>query len=500
MNWQHFQTYNEAATKAFEAMCNQLFELWVNRECGDEKKSFIVVNGAGGDGGVESYATLVSEKEIGVQAKWFPDSMTTAQFNQTKQSILTAVHVHPRLEKYIVCIPRDLSNAKQGKDGKIVKDTEYSKWIKLVSDIRNEYPDIEIVLWGDHEIEIQLQYAEAAGVRRYWFEKEEITRRCIQYSFDKQKNGWMIQRYIPVLHNQGKIHNEMNCFLGNLDDCKQQLQALENAINIFKVLEKEINVLCEYMSEKNILKENMADLQELCKIVRLQWIEAEKAREDYRNELIIEKPNPYIEKYERIDKIQTVLEEHSHGDGFRHFGDVKKYLEKARNIDWFFLYEKLRQRCNLKNILVLGGPGTGKTHGIANVVDSQLKNGYHVPILIQAKSVSAQDEWKDIITRTLGISQLWSEEELWSALETLSYRVESNNALLDTNGIRIIPKVVVCIDGIDEIKPYDRWNERINQVKIITSLHPRIRFCFTGRPYAFGNVKTDSEEYCCSAN
>ena len=64
MNWQHFQTYNEAATRAFEAMCNQLFELWIDREYKDTKKSFVVVNGAGGDGGVESYATLVTGEEI----------------------------------------------------------------------------------------------------------------------------------------------------------------------------------------------------------------------------------------------------------------------------------------------------------------------------------------------------------------------------------------------------------------------------------------------------
>lgn len=58
------------------------------------------------------------------------------------------------------------------------------------------------------------------------------------------------------------------------------------------------------------------------------------------------------------------------------------------------------------------------------------------------------------------------------------------------NDIHIIPKVVICIDGIDEIKPYDRWNERINQASVITFRHPRIRFCFTGRPYAFDRKKT----------
>lgn len=95
MNWQHFQTYNEAPTRALEAMCNKLFELWVNREYKETKQSFVVVNGAGGAGGVESYAVLVTGEEIGVQAKWFPDSIVASQFNQIKDSILTALEVHP---------------------------------------------------------------------------------------------------------------------------------------------------------------------------------------------------------------------------------------------------------------------------------------------------------------------------------------------------------------------------------------------------------------------
>ena len=236
MNWQHFQTYNEGATKAFEAMCNQLFELWINREYKNEKKSFVVVNGAGGDGGVEAYTKFLNGEEIGVQAKWFPSSINTSQFNQIKGSILTALEVHPKIVKYIVCVPRDLSNEKKGKDGKIVKETEYSKWNQIVVDIKSNYPNIDIIFWGEHELERQLQHIEAAGVRRYWFEKEELTKETIKYSFEKQKLGWMNQRYIPVLHNQGKIHKEVGSFLGNYDECLMFLKKLDTVENDYKLL------------------------------------------------------------------------------------------------------------------------------------------------------------------------------------------------------------------------------------------------------------------------
>lgn len=491
MNWQHFQTYNEAATRAFEAVCNQLFELWINREYKDTKQSYIVVNGAGGDGGVESYATLVTGEEIGVQAKWFPDSITISQFNQIKGSIVTALEVHPKLIRYIVCIPRDLSNLKKGKDGKIVQETEYSKWNKIVTDIKGTHPDIDIILWGDHMLETQLQYAEAAGARRYWFEKEELTKEALQHSFDKQKNGWLIQRYIPVLHNQGKIHKEISNFLGASEECASLLGELRCIEKNYRMLIDEINVLCDLLNERQLYVDKIEQLQELHERTKQQLRELLGIENAYRCENEVEPWKEYILTYDELGNLDEWMEKCSHGDCFRHFWDVRKLIEKLYNVNMSKLIEELKQRCNFEKIIVIGGQGTGKTHGIANVVETQLERNYHIPILVQAKSISPQDEWKDIIIRVLGLSQGWSEEELWSALEAISYRNEANNPLSDMKKeeIRIIPKVVICIDGIDEIKPYDRWNDRINQVNVITSKHQRIRFCFTGRPYAFDSKR-----------
>lgn len=87
MNWANFQTYNDAPTKAFEILCNQLFENWCKEQYTSELASFHVVNGAGGDGGVESYAVLSDGKVIGLQAKWFPGSITTNQMGQIQKPL-----------------------------------------------------------------------------------------------------------------------------------------------------------------------------------------------------------------------------------------------------------------------------------------------------------------------------------------------------------------------------------------------------------------------------
>lgn len=487
MNWQHFQTYNEAETRAFEAMCNQLFELWVNRNYQDKKLSFVVVNGAGGDGGVESFVQFMSGEEIGVQAKWFPDNITTSQFHQIKSSILTALEVHSKLIKYIVCVPRDLSNLKKGKDGKIVQESEYSKWNKIVKDIKDIYPQIDIVFWGNHRIMEQLQYAEAAGVRRYWFEKEELTTEALQCSFDKQKSGWLVQRYISVLHNRGRIHEEISNFLGEVDKCTLLLRELDCVINAHKMLIDAIDILCIFLSERKLYIDKIKDLEELKRLARLQLNKLLDLKINFRYERKIEQWEEHIFTYEKLEDLVEWLDENSYKDGFWHFGDVEKLIEKIKHLNFIYLLERLKQRSNYEKIIITGEQGTGKTHGIANEIEIQLEKNYHIPILIQAKSVKTEYEWKDILIRVLGLSQSWSEEELWSALEALSYRNEAKNPLHDTeeSEIRIVPKVIICVDGIDEIRPYSSWIDRINQVNAIISRHPRIRFCFTGRPYAF---------------
>ena len=113
MNWQSFQTHNEAPTHAFEVMCNQLFELWGRRTYGSKIDKVSFVNGAGGDGGVEAYIKLKNGDIIVVQSKWFPDTLTASKITQVKNSIKTAMSVRPQIIRYIVCIPRDLASSKK---------------------------------------------------------------------------------------------------------------------------------------------------------------------------------------------------------------------------------------------------------------------------------------------------------------------------------------------------------------------------------------------------
>ena len=200
MNWANFQTYNDAPTKAFEILCNQLFENWCKEKHSSELASFHVVNGAGGDGGVESYAVLTNGNIIGLQAKWFPDSITANQMGQIKNSINTALKMRPKITQYIVCIPRDLASL-TGKG----ENTEDKRWEEMKAEVLKEHPDLVLDLWNETRLTQELQKECSAGIFKFWFERAEISEESVRFSFEKSKNSWLSTKRISEQSVQGIV-------------------------------------------------------------------------------------------------------------------------------------------------------------------------------------------------------------------------------------------------------------------------------------------------------
>lgn len=86
MNWTHFLTYGDSKQEAFETLCTQLFERFLRRKYGTDLVKFRVVNGAGGDGGVEAYGELRSG-----DALLFSRLYLTA--NQLRRFVFAGEHV-----------------------------------------------------------------------------------------------------------------------------------------------------------------------------------------------------------------------------------------------------------------------------------------------------------------------------------------------------------------------------------------------------------------------
>ena len=472
MNWQKFQTHNESNTRAFEAFCNQIFEKYCYREFSNGIKDLVIVNGSGGDGGVESYAEFKDTTFIGLQAKWFPDAITDNQFRQIKTSIETALKLRQNIKKYIVCVPRDLGNIKMGRGKKPIENPEYSKWSNIVENFKKDYPNLKLILWGDNEILNQLQTPECYHLRRYWFEVSDFDYNVLIESFNREKGSWLKYKYSPDLHIEGQISKELDDYIGiNKQKVLNHLNTIENKYLYILEIFGEVNQWCNVSDKLN------NTLEQISKTVK------ENISTLKNNKILItqEINNHIIENIKQID-FATLLEEFAECNSCSN--SYYRKLEKIiKNYDYisFDNVQKTRQLLLYQHILwIIGAPGTGKTHGVAGVIDKYLQEKYNIPIFITAKNIDNNASWKDILIKSLNLANTWSENEILSALESLCIFNEINNTL-SCNQKTYKAKIIICIDGLDEIKPYDFWINKINEANVIGENHPRIKFVFTSR-------------------
>jgi len=493
LNWQRFQTYNEAPTRAFETMCNQLFELWCRKTYPESLKTVTIVNGSGGDGGVESFATIKDGTIIGMQAKWFLESITSGQFVQIKNSIKTALRVRPSIKKYIVCIPRDLSSDRIGKGKKVVEDTELNRWQRLKNELEGDYPGLEIELWNETQLLTNLQDSDAAGIYRYWFEKSEISKELIVYSYEKQKSGWLSQKYTPCLHIQGQMQKSILKFVGTLDNRQSSISTL-NALSqqcskFLKACDDYLQFVQEHSSQEKLIRVIQRTQEQVIKLSGEIKCAIDALNNDQQVKSSINENDWYIDFAQLI---KLLKENEQLRKNYFHISEIKKTAEAIQENEIYTIISDIRFQLDYKKYLILGNPGTGKTHGIANLVESLLNDNLHIPVLIRAKDINPNSNWADILKKSLGLASVWNETELWQALEALSYRAEVNNvSTSDTVVAKIIPKILICIDGLDESKPYDLLYDRLREIEAICYKYPRLRFCITSRPYVFRELAYD---------
>lgn len=483
MEWTKFNTHGESSNHAFEVMCNILFETWCKKEYKEELKYFSFVNGSGGDGGIESYGILNSGDVIGVQAKWFPDKMESAQFAQIKNSFNTAVKVRSEIKRYIVCIPRDLTSKKITSGGKIAKNTEENKWLELVGQLKATNPSASVELWDETTIQGKLMQPEARGCYKYWFENTAVFEEEIIDSYNKAVNGWARTKYIPDIYATGYIHEKLEEFTGNYAVVEKRYREILRVEDNLKKLKKAYEDILELKfpeKEKALVEKISLDIKKLSEwISQFESIKlVAKVGSDIREDFL----------RKRIDLNCTEIELKENSMYFQHYFHFAPAIEvlKSIEIDFFMCGQRLKD--TIDNCMVfLGDQGTGKTAGILAETSVMLQQRTHLPILVHAKDFSVGDTWLSILLKTLGMSSKWDERELFRALENaalLRKRREENN-----KGITIQPKCLICVDGIDEATSWDFWQERINEVKVYEKDFSGIKFVFLSRPYVFKRYK-----------
>jgi len=260
MNWNKFNTHAESKEKAFEILSNQIFKIYCEKNYIKDMKCFVPINGAGGDGGIESYVELNNGDIIAIQSKSFFDSITPNRIEQIRKSIKTAIKMRDNIKKYIISIPRDLADKKNG-----VKNPEREKVENLFKEFN--YSNIEFELWGEFQIfDFLTSNDELAGVYKFWFENSEISFNTIKNNFEIQKSGWLKERYNEKLHIKSNINYEIEKIMGNSNYRRKQINEIlrmqEIYCNYIELFEKFIDII------KDDDKQEVQKIyQEYCKVI-----------------------------------------------------------------------------------------------------------------------------------------------------------------------------------------------------------------------------------------
>ena len=137
------------------------------------------------DSGVECIFRLPEGEEWGWQAKWFPTSPNSGQWNQLDKSFKTAFAVFPQLTRYTVCFPLDLPDSRRSgtKTAQQKWDDWVVKWSQIAADRGRT---IRFDIWGDSHLTKLLSHPSNRGIAWYWFNQTVMTEDWFQNVVTKQ--------------------------------------------------------------------------------------------------------------------------------------------------------------------------------------------------------------------------------------------------------------------------------------------------------------------------
>lgn len=463
---------------AFEELCCQLFETWGrHHEHYGKNWKYRNIRGAGGDGGIEAYwHNTVNDDCVGLQAKWFPASMTPTQYNELKQSIKSAMNIRPTMKRYVVCIPHNLTSMKNVRGGKTTRGEEGS-WNGFVEKIEVDYPDLLIELWDENEIFNQIQWGVNEGRYRFWFDRSLINPETIEASLDETIEA-LGDRYIPELTDDGGMSDFLDAFFGTRDTRLALVREVESCINLCEQIVARIASLAEVDGDTAI---GLRDKAHACACALQDyshWLSS------LRGPLMVEADGfldvkPFQVDYAAVEDFSSDVYDKKRSYGLSgHLEELDKLLNEFRGkpSPWE-IADEVKRTLSEPHCVIEGDQGTGKTCGLASKAREYQQSQMHLPILIPASSVKDGEPWWRIIANAAGIGSDWNEASLWQALSSAATLHDVANGDV---GVR--SKVAILVDGLDERPPSSFWEVMIRKGDAISRRYPRIRFAYSSRP------------------
>jgi hypothetical protein len=448
VSWNEINPLNGSKRSGFEELCCQLAN--AKRPSNSE-----FIRKGTPDAGVECYAVLEDNSEWGWQAKYF-DKLGDSQWDQIDHSVQTALAKHPRLVRYYICIPLDLSDARvEGRrSAKDRWDYHVEKWTRMASELNMV---VEFIYWGAYELLNHLSKPEQRGRLQFWFGTPFFDKAWFKARLSESIIA-AGPRYTPGIHVDLPIVKQFEAFgrtSNFFDELKALARPLRNKINNYINESSKDSLLTGELTEQSTTFITMVEriLTELCEITYdptgslhlLQIAEKTVAAIEKADEL-----ERLIQKYEDEYKTQKKAansEKPRATSSKNPFNSLQYYFRIVRGE--LYIINKVLKHANSyatrRLLLLTGDAGIGKTHLLCDVASKRLDDGRPTILLLGQRFSSSEDPWLQARAQ-LDLGDL-SIEEFVGALETTA----------EITGCRAL----LIIDALNEGKGREIWPDHL---------------------------------------
>ncbi|AZO44949.1 ATP-binding protein [Mesorhizobium sp. M7D.F.Ca.US.005.01.1.1] len=456
IDFQRIRSFGGSQNHAFEELCTQLAAL--------EPRAANAVfhrKGVGADAGVECFVQQLGGSETGWQAKYFFD-FGASQIAQLDKSIQTALAKHPRLNRYIVCVPIDLFDQRVGKAKSQLERWKdwVKKWKATATTMKRK---LAIEFWGHSEIVERLGRDNPlySGRAAFWFDETFLTSAWFTSRFELARSG-LGQRYTPDTNIELPIRRTILGLCRDpslLDQVQAWGEKLEEArydvikqlgyLSFSATLAKEITGVERTTGAlSSLLSATPVDAAYAFPVAEITSLGSDALAAGALAMRAVRDKSPADPKDEKgIDYLSREMRDLEEA--------LDRIIDGVNGDNW--------QLVNGRRALVTGPAGIGKSHLFGDAVDHQVTNG-RPSLLILGGTLIDDDPWAQIVKQL-----------------DLSISTEKFLGALDAAAEAAHTRAVIFIDAINERHGIAIWSHRLAAFLKTIENFPRVAVALSCR-------------------
>lgn len=444
-------------TDGFEELSVQLF-----RGETDGQGEFFRIEGSGGDGGVEAYRENSNGDKIAIQSKYFK-ALGNSQWNQVTKSVKAALGNHPALQRYVVSTPLNRSPGQTKKWKELTQE-----WLEHARSLGITHP-VEFVWWGFSELTELLAKTTYRNQLVYWLGLPEFN---VEWLDDTNRSNIELlgKRYSPKQHVETGSGVRLEAFAWGDDGKKKIINAFLRVAEKWRELDRRSTARARTAPESKDLTKSLQ--RTMRGILAFRWPLRGYPRIRPINTLCrtavdichdlewkLRALNQEEKERRAAEKPKTVTSQSGPYSTLIH--DLRKLAETLTEL----LNEtSICQPADNSKLLLLGEAGSGKSHLIADLVDSAKDRAQPALLLLGEQFLGSEDPWT-ASTGFLGWNH--SPDDLLAAL--------------DQEGIQAGRPALLCIDALNESAHRRLWQSHLIQFADRVARYPNVKLLVSCR-------------------